>query len=67
MLYTLHHLIKVSLIVVKLKREYGEEDRLEMMWRLAGMTAARVVLMCVGQLWPDEREQLTVFYTGIYL
>jgi hypothetical protein len=61
-------LLDVSFATVALKRAYKEEDRPKTVWRLVWMTAAGIgFLWGVGRLWPDEREQLTAFWTGVYL
>lgn len=58
----------ISFVAVALKRAYNKEDRPKTVWRLIWMTALGIVFLWgVGQVWPDEREQLTAFWTGVYL
>jgi len=58
----------VSFVAVALKRAYREEERGSTVWRLIWMTALGIAFLWgVGQMWPDEREQLTAFWTGVYL
>ncbi|KAJ4361575.1 hypothetical protein N0V95_001736 [Ascochyta clinopodiicola] len=47
---------------------YAKEERGRTVWRLMWMTVLGIVFLWgVGQVWPDEREQLTAFWTGVYL
>lgn len=58
----------VSFVAVALKRAYREEERSRTVRRLVWMTVLGMgFLWAAGRVWPDEREQLTAFWTGLYL
>ncbi len=61
-------LFDITFVTVALKYAYSGTERrrtaLKLAWQVPTWMA---FLWCLGKLWPDEREQLTAFWTGLYL
>jgi hypothetical protein len=61
-------LFDITFVTVALKYAYADGERRRTVWKLVWQVPAWVVfLWAVGQYWPDEREQKTAFWTGLYL
>ena len=61
-------LFDIAFVTVALKYAYKPEERrrtiVKLLWQVPAWMA---FLWWVGTVWPDEREQKTAFFTGLYL
>jgi hypothetical protein len=61
-------LFDITFVTVALKHAYRPEERtktvVKLLWQVPAWMA---FLWWVGTVWPDEREQKTAFFTGLYL
>jgi len=61
-------LFDITFVTVALKYAYKPEERkrtiVKLLWQVPAWMA---FLWWVGTVWPDEREQKTAFFTGLYL
>ncbi|KAI4655317.1 hypothetical protein J4E93_000027 [Alternaria ventricosa] len=61
-------LFDITFVTVALKYAYKPEERrrtiVKLLWQVPAWMAC---LWWVGTVWPDEREQKTAFFTGLYL
>ena len=58
----------ITFVTVALKYAYANAERRWMVWKLAWQVPAWMTfLWWIGQMWPDEREQKTAFWSGLYL
>ncbi|OAL03600.1 hypothetical protein IQ06DRAFT_302559 [Phaeosphaeriaceae sp. SRC1lsM3a] len=61
-------LFDITFVTVALKYAYKDGERRRTIWKLVWQVPAWTVFLYVlGQMWPDEREQKTAFWTGLYL
>jgi hypothetical protein len=61
-------LFDITFVTVALKYAYADNERRRTVIKLAWQVPAWMgFLWVVGQVWPDEREQKTAFWTGLYL
>jgi hypothetical protein len=61
-------LFDITFVIVAIRYAYRDGERGKMMWRLAWQVPTWMgVLWWAGRVWPDEREQVTAFWTGLYL
>jgi hypothetical protein len=61
-------LFDITFVTVALKYAYADGERRRTVWKLIWQVPAWMAfLWAVGQYWPDEREQKTAFWTGLYL
>ncbi|KAH3983169.1 hypothetical protein HBH98_063820 [Parastagonospora nodorum] len=61
-------LFDITFIAVALKYAYSDSERMKTVGKLSWQVPAWMAFLWVcGQYWPDEREQKTAFWTGLYL
>lgn len=61
-------LFDITFVTVALKYAYEPGKRRITVFKLLWQTPAWMAfLWYLGQVWPDEREQITAFWTGLYL
>lgn len=61
-------LFDITFVTVALNYAYKLNERKRAVWMLSWQVPAWIAfLWAVGQYWPDEREQKTAFWTGLYL
>ncbi|KAH7359534.1 hypothetical protein BKA66DRAFT_515213 [Pyrenochaeta sp. MPI-SDFR-AT-0127] len=61
-------LFDITFVTVALKYAYADGERRKTIWKLVWQVPAWMgFLWYLGRVWPDEREQLTAFWTGLYL
>ncbi|KAF1843388.1 uncharacterized protein K460DRAFT_288685 [Cucurbitaria berberidis CBS 394.84] len=61
-------LFDITFVTVALKYAYADGERRKTVWKLLWQVPAWMALLWyLGRLWPDEREQMTAFWTGLYL
>jgi len=61
-------LFDITFVTVALKSAYAPGERARTVVKLLWQVPAWMVfLWYVGMMWPDEREQKTAFFTGLYL
>ncbi|PYI05500.1 hypothetical protein BO78DRAFT_398026 [Aspergillus sclerotiicarbonarius CBS 121057] len=61
-------LLDLGFVAVAIWRAHDQRDRGEIVRRMVGFVVAGVgVLKGLAMLWPDEREQVTAYWTGILL
>lgn len=61
-------LFDITFVTVALKYAYNDDERRRTVWKLIWQVPAWMAfLWYLGQVWPDEREQITAFWTGLYL
>lgn len=61
-------LFDITFVTVALRYAYARGERERTMVKLLWQTPAWMAfLWYVGTVWPDEREQKTAFFTGLYL
>lgn len=61
-------LFDVSFVAVALRTAYQPGQRRKMAGTLVWQSALGIAfLWACGQVWPDEREQITAYFTGLYL
>ncbi|KAK5697788.1 hypothetical protein LTS12_028517, partial [Elasticomyces elasticus] len=60
--------LDISFTILTLRRVYGPEKRKELMRNMVVLVAAGIGgLAWLAKVYPDEREQLTAYWTGILL
>ena len=61
-------LFDITFVTVALKYAYADAERRQTVVKLTWQVPAWMVfLWWIGQVWPDEREQKTAFWSGLYL
>lgn len=61
-------LFDITFVTVALKYAYADGERGRTIWKLVWQVPAWMAfLWYLGRVWPDEREQVTAFWTGLYL
>jgi hypothetical protein len=61
-------LFDITFVSVAIRYAYTDGERGRMVRKLAWQVPAWMgVLWAAGRIWPDEREQVTAFWSGLYL